>query len=248
MAFIHYRSLGIFLTKEEKGEADQLFTIFTENFGRLEILAKGIRKITSKLRPGVELFSLSEIEFIQGKNYKTLTDAILIEKFKNIKKDFQKLTLLYKIGEIVSFLTNQDEKDEKVWSLLKETFDKLNNPLFSFSQTNLIYFFFFWNLISFLGYKPELYFCLGCQKRLFPETLWFFPQEGGIFCWSCLKNFSLDKKSKFKEIEVEVIKILRIFNNKDWKILHRLRIEENDLRGLENFFSSYYSFLKEEFS
>lgn len=156
MAFIHYRSLGIFLTKEEKGEADQLFTIFTENFGRLEILAKGIRKITSKLRPGVELFSLSEIEFIQGKNYKTLTDAILIEKFKNIKKDFQKLTLLYKIGEIVSLLANQDEKDEKVWGLLKETFDKLNNPLFSFSQANLIYFFFFWNLISFLGYKPEL--------------------------------------------------------------------------------------------
>ena len=75
--FLNYRTKGFIFKKEDRGEADQLFTIYTKDFGKLEILGKAIRKISSKLRSGAETFYLSEIEFIQGKTYKTLTDAIL---------------------------------------------------------------------------------------------------------------------------------------------------------------------------
>lgn len=248
MAFIHYRTPAFFLTKEEKGEADQVFNVLTENFGKVEILGKGIRKIVSKLRSAAELFCLSEIEFIQGKNYKTLTDAILIEKFKNIKNDFQKLTLVYKITEIVNFLIGREEKDERVWNLLKTTFQKLNNSFLSSEQFFLLYFFFFWNLVSFLGYKPELYSCLVCQKKLLPEILWFLPQQGGIVCWRCLKNLPDLKELKIEEIKVETVKILRILCDENGGFLNRLRVEKNDLQNLETISSFYYNFLKEEFS
>ncbi len=253
MAFIHYRTQGVFLTKEDKGEADRIFTVLTENFGRLEILAKGIRKIVSKLRSGAELFCLSEIEFIQGKNYKTLTDAVLIEKFKNIKNDFQKLTLVCKIAEVINSLISQEEKDKRVWDLLKKTLQELNSPTLSLERFPLIYFFFFWNLVSFLGYKPEIYNCLICQKKLLPEVLWFSSQEGGIYCWRCLKGLSINKESKteeskIKEIKVETVKILRILSAGNWETLNRFRIEESDLRNLEKISSYYYNFLKEEFS
>ena len=94
MAFTHYRTQGIFLKKEDRGEADQLFTVFAEDFGKLEILGRAIRKITSKLRSASSPFYLSEIEFIQGKTYKTLTDAILIDNFKNIREYPQRLNIL----------------------------------------------------------------------------------------------------------------------------------------------------------
>ncbi len=54
--FTHYRTQGIILKKEDRGEADRLFTIYTKDFGKLELLAKGERKIKSKLRGGLELF------------------------------------------------------------------------------------------------------------------------------------------------------------------------------------------------
>jgi len=38
--FTHYRTQGIFLKKEDRGEADQLFTIYTKDYGKLEILGK----------------------------------------------------------------------------------------------------------------------------------------------------------------------------------------------------------------
>lgn len=80
--FVHHRTKAIVLKKVDRKEADQLFTLYTEDFGKLTVLGRAIRKISSKLRSGIEIFYLSEIEFIQGKAYKILTDAVLIEKFE----------------------------------------------------------------------------------------------------------------------------------------------------------------------
>ena len=90
--FVHYRTKGFVLKKECREEADQLFTLFTKDFGKLEVLGKAIRKISSKLRANIEVFYLTEVEFIQGKNQKILTDAILIEKFKNLRENLKKLS------------------------------------------------------------------------------------------------------------------------------------------------------------
>ncbi|MBI2041661.1 MAG: recombination protein O N-terminal domain-containing protein, partial [Candidatus Nealsonbacteria bacterium] len=84
---VHYRTEGIFLKKSDRAESDELFFVYTKDFGGLKVLGKAIRKITSKLKGGAQPFYLSEIEFIQGKTYKTLTDAVLIESFQNIRKD-----------------------------------------------------------------------------------------------------------------------------------------------------------------
>lgn len=227
--FIHYRTQGFILKKVDRGEADQLLTIYTKDFGKLEILAKGIRKISSKLRAGVEIFYLSEIEFIQGKTQKTLTDAILIEKFENLRKDLRKLKILYKISEDFDNLVFAQEPDEKIWHLLNEIFEKLNNSkLTKNEKIEIFYYYFIWNLLSILGYQPELYHCIFCQKKLTPKKLFFSAKEGGVICHLCQKSVKLKK-----EIKPETIKLLRIFLKKDWNTLNRLKIEKKDLNFLK---------------
>ena len=61
---VYYRTQGIILRKQDADEADRVFTIFTKDFGKLKLRAVSERKITSKLRGGLELFYLSEMEFI----------------------------------------------------------------------------------------------------------------------------------------------------------------------------------------
>ena len=143
--------------KEDRGEADQLFTVYTKEFGRLEILGKAIRKINSKLRSGADIFYLSDIEFIQGKGYKTLIDAFLIEKFESLEKDLKKLKIAYQISDALDDLIKGQEPDEKIWQLLMETFKKLNSPNLKSEILNLVYPSFLWNLLSALGYKSDLY-------------------------------------------------------------------------------------------
>jgi len=164
--FVHYRTQGIIFKKEDRGEADQLFTVYTKDFGKLEILGRAIRKISSKLRSGAEIFYLSEIEFIQGKAHKTLTDAILVEKFENLKNNLNKLKIAYKISQVLDNLVLGQEPDEKIWQLLKETFRKLNKLEISTAKLELLYYYFFWNLVSLLGYQPELKNCTIQGKKI----------------------------------------------------------------------------------
>jgi len=154
---VHYRTQGFFVKKTDRGEDSRLFTVYTKNFGKLKILGKAIRKIGSKLKSGSEIFCLSEIEFIQGRIHKTLTDAISIESFPVVKRDLRKLRVARQIAEIVDRLTIKEEKDSDSWALLKETFNKLEN--WELKNCEIVYYYFFWNFVSILGYKPEFRDC-----------------------------------------------------------------------------------------
>ena len=240
--FVNYRTKGFILKKEDRGEADQLLMVFTKDFGKLEILGKSIRKISSKLRSGVEIFYLSEIEFIQGKTYKTLTDAILIEKFENIRKDLKRLKILYRIAEVFDELVKEEEKDESLWELLTETFKQLNNLKIENYKLKIIYYYFLWNFFSILGYGLQLYHCVLCQRKLAPERLFFTPKEGGVICQKCEK-----KIKSINEISLETIKILRIILKKDWSLLKKIKIKKENLNSLKKITQEYYRSVFKDF-
>ena len=208
---IHYRSQGIILKKSDRGEADQLLTIYTKDFGKVHILGKAIRKMKSKLRSGAENLYLSEVEFIQGKAQKTLTDAILIDKFVHLRKDLAKLKTAYQISDIFDGLIKGQERDEYIWNLLVAAFKELNNPQFPAQKQQLLFFYVAWNLLSLLGYKPELHRCSFCQKKLIPQNLYFHFQQGGVICQSCFQRVKEGER-----ISPEIIKIIRLILEKKW--------------------------------
>lgn len=232
--FIHYRTQGLILKRADRGEASQLFTVYTKNYGKLEILGKAIQKIKSKLRAGANLFYLSDIEFIQGKTYKTLTDAILIEKFPQIRKDLKKLNIANEIATSLDILVGLEEKDERIWKLLLKTFRILNSHRLLIRCFQLIYHYFFWKLLAVLGYKPELYNCSICRKKLMIGSLFFNPQEGGVICSSCFQ------KSKIgEEISPQTIKILRFIIARDWATISRLKVSDKGLKPLKEIADFY---------
>src|SRR3989344_2721101 len=170
---VHYRTIGFVFKREDRIESDRIFTVFTYDFGRIEIFAKAIRKIASKLKGGIEIFSLSEIEFIQGKNRKTLTDANLIEKFNNIIEVPEKIEIFNKISDMLDSFIKGQEPDEKIWSLIMDFSEKLNNTDLTVNNQQLLYYYFVWNFISILGYSPELSRCAICNQKLNPYNLYF---------------------------------------------------------------------------
>ncbi len=225
--FVHYRSKGIVINKADRGEADQLFSVYTKSFGRVEILGKSIRKISSKLRPGIDIFYFVEIEFIQGKGYKILTDATPINKFKNLRKSLKRLLIAHRIAEVSDKLIKGEEKDHKIWDLILEVFEKLDEESSKLKDLDLLFCYFLFSFLSELGYEIELYDCVSCQKKLFPGQLFFSPESGGIVCSNCIK-----KIGKTGLIEVNMVKILRLIIKRDWETLDRIKLESTDKKLL----------------
>lgn len=180
---LYYRTLCFVFKKIEKGEADIIFKVYSKDFGKIEILAKGIRKISSKLRYQIDLFTFCEIHFVEGKN-KVLIETRILKEFKKIRKNLKGLILAFRISEIFDKLVMEGNPERKIWLLLFRTFKYLDSCYFNKAKLYLIYQYFIWNLLSYLGYKPQLRYCIYCQK--FPkDNKLYFSEEGGIVCQKC---------------------------------------------------------------
>lgn len=232
----YYRTQAFVFKYEDRLEADRIFSVFTKDFGKMEIFGKAIRKIASKLRGGMNIFSLADIEFVEGKNRKTLIDAISLQRFPALSKNPEKLRLAFSISKTIESFMKGQEKDERSFGLIHETFEKLNNE--KLKNIQIIYYYFFWNFMSILGYEPELSRCAVCGQKLNPYILYFSNKEGGIICKSC----SFSKRDGIK-IKSDIVKIIRLILQKNWNILPKLKIEPSTQKSLQEISNNYYNYL-----
>lgn len=152
---IHLRTHGIIIQTHERGEADRVFHCFTKDFGKVTLFAKGSRKIGSKLRGGLEMLCLSDIEFVEGKR-NTVVDAALLERYAALRKDLRRMRLALRVAKTLHMFLKGQAQDEQIWKLFTKTLETLNNPGFSPKTFSPLYYYFFWNLVVLLGFKPDL--------------------------------------------------------------------------------------------
>jgi len=231
---VHYVTTGFVFKKEDRQEADRIFSVFTRDFGRVELFAKAIRRISSKLKGGIEIFSLSDISFIQGKNRKTLIDATVVENFSNIPKNPEKTAAALKACRVLDIFIQGQELDEKMWKLVVDFFQKLDQEPRLAAASRLMYYYFIWNLFLVLGYGPELFKCSHCAKSLDSQHLSFSHKEGGVICSSCAAT-----RKDAKKINPDVVKTLRLLINQDWATMIKLKIEPDSLNLLKEISRDY---------
>lgn len=142
---------AIVLKTADLGEADRLLTIHTKEFGKIQVIARGVKKLESKLRYHLEPLSYIFLILINGKNLKIVKDAALKDQFLSTRKDLEKIKIAYKIVDLVDELIVGEEKDEDIWNLILKTFKNLNaedrilNVVENFQD----------NLLKLLGYDPK---------------------------------------------------------------------------------------------
>ena len=235
--FNRYKTRGIFLTSKDRGESNRFLTAYTERFGKIKIFAKSIRKKESKLRFGAGFFFLNEIEFIEGRNYRTLTDIKIIDNYENVRKNLTSIAFACKACDDLNVLVKEEEKDERTWSLLENFFKDLNQNK-KYLPEFMIYFRFIWKLFSFSGYNPELYHCVFCSKKIERNGIFFSFQEGGI-----VGNCCFQKEKDFFLVSENVIKTLRILINEKESIISKLKIDSQTKKELENLTEKYLKHL-----
>jgi DNA repair protein RecO (recombination protein O) len=122
-----YTSEGIVLTRRNFGEADRILVLYTKDFGKVSLLAKGIRRPKSRKRGHVEVFNKIKFQAVSGRGLDIITEAEVMEDFAEIRKSLKKISLAYYLMEVVGRITHEGEEKAEVYNLLLESLQKLKS-------------------------------------------------------------------------------------------------------------------------
>ncbi len=119
---------ALILKRSNFGEADRMITILTKHLGKISIIARGVRRITSRRAGNVELLNLVKLGLFKAKGY-TLTEAESIETFPRIKSNLAVSTAAFHVLELTNKLLAEDDPNSRAYDLIVVTLRKLeSNP------------------------------------------------------------------------------------------------------------------------
>lgn len=116
-----FRTEGIIIKRKNYGEADRILTVFTKNRGKISVMAKGVRKISSRRSSHVELLNLSVLTLHDSK-MPILTEAETLNHFSPLKCDLTKAGYAFYVCELVDGLLAEHQENRAVFHLLQQIF------------------------------------------------------------------------------------------------------------------------------
>jgi len=146
-------TVGMVLTRVDYGEADRIITLLTPHDGKLRLMAKGVRRVKSKLAGGIELFSVADITYIRGRgDIGTLVSARLRTHYGHIVEHIERTMLGYELIKRLNKAT-EDEPEPEYFELLAQTFYALNESAIDVALLEL---WFSAQLLRLGGHTPNL--------------------------------------------------------------------------------------------
>jgi DNA repair protein RecO (recombination protein O) len=232
----NYQTEAIITRKTKLREADHILTLYTPGLGKIQSVARGVRRPRSKLAGHLELLTHSQVSLARGRNLDTITGSQTINGFLPLKTDLWLTSYGLYLIELVNQFTPEHVENPALFQLLLDTMHNLCQDV----DRELTLRFFELNLLHEVGYRPQLQQCVACHRPLEAVTNYFSPSAGGILCPDCRQTQPLTYP-----LSVNVIKVLRLLQSSDYDTVNRLKLNAQLSREMETILRSYLKHLLE---
>lgn len=107
-------------------------TVLTKRHGKIQVIAKGIRKNGARRSGHIELFNTVKVQVIEGRAGLILGQTELVSDRSQIKSDLKLVRIGYSLAEVVERMTGMGEFHPELFDLLDRalgsvSLDKWNN-------------------------------------------------------------------------------------------------------------------------
>lgn len=196
-----YSTEAIAFKRMDYGEADRIVTLFTPRFGKLRVLAKGVRRPTSRLAGHLELFAHSHVMLARGRELDIVTQASTIDPFREVREDLARSSYAFHLAELVDAFLEERDSHPGVFTLLADALRALDRGV---PALDVVARHFEMHLLAAAGYRPELTVCLRCRTPIQAQPNWYSVTIGGVLCPHCGPS-----EPSASPIGVAVLKALR---------------------------------------
>ncbi len=232
----NYQTEAIIIKKTKLGEADRILTLYTPNLGKIQAVARGVRRPRSKLAGHLELLTHSLVSLARGRNLDTITGSQTINSFLPLKSDLWLTSCALYATELVDQFTAEHIENCPLFQLLLETLQRLCQG----GDKELALRYFELHLLNEVGYRPQLHQCVYCHQPLEPTTNSFCSSAGGMLCPSCRQSQPLTYP-----LSVNALKVLRLLQSSDYSTASRLKLTSELPCQLEGVMRDYLKYLLE---
>jgi DNA repair protein RecO (recombination protein O) len=152
-----YRTEGIVVRRRNQGEADRVLTLCTP-LGKLDVIAKGARKVRSRKAGHIELFCRSSFVVARSRNsWDIVSQAETMEPHAALREDLLRGTHARYAVELFDRFFTEGEGGQAMLDLLDHTLTWLCAD----DDLDLIARFYEQHLLGLAGFRPELFACVG---------------------------------------------------------------------------------------
>lgn len=232
---------AIVLRKKEVGETDRLYTLYTLEQGKVQLVAKGVRKSEAKLAGQLETLMQGLVIVVKGRGTGKIAGAVAEKNFLHLRTDVDILKRVLETASIFERLVEWDEPDAELFQLLA-TYLALADDLARESKEDKIPLLtggFLFQLFAHLGYRIETGTCAVSGERLQSgEQHFFSPSAGGILAG----EHGRDTHHAFPVSE-NTVKLIRLFLGNRLEALPRIQAKPRELREIQQVATKFFQWI-----
>jgi DNA repair protein RecO (recombination protein O) len=176
-----YKTHAVVLKRIAVGETDKIVTLFTREYGKLNAIAKGARRTTSRLVGGTEPLTYSRMLLAVGQNLDVLTQCEVQEAFLDLRRDLPKLGHATYLIELTNAAVEERQPHPELFDLLLTALYVLERV----EAADIAARMFELKAMRLLGYEPQLDRCVLDRASLAGPRFVFSPSRGGMLCPRC---------------------------------------------------------------
>lgn len=231
-----YRTRAVILKRREQGEADRVITLFTPEYGKRVVIAKGVRKPTSRKAGHLEPFTLVALMLARGKTWDIITSAQTVISFRKLREDLDLTAYAYYFCELLDAFVQEDDPHPELYDLLLTAFRRLQeSPNLALTAR--------WYelaLLKHVGFSPQLFQCVQCGKRIQPVINYFSCEQGGVLCPEHGEGIA-----GAQPLPLNTLKVLRYIQSQSYNHIILLDLTPGTLRQVEQLIGDYLRYLLE---
>lgn len=231
-----YRSEAIVLSRLDFGEADRILVVFTPFRGRLDLIAKGARKSKSRLGPALDYFAHVHLELARGRELDVVRGVETIERFDYLRENLDAYGHASYFVELVKGLTQPREQHKDIYDLLARSLTLLNEKIDPWVVARH----FELALLYALGYRPELFQCVNCQRPIEAQVNYFSSALGGLLGPECR-----GEDPSAIALSVNAQKYLRLLEREGLAAAARVRPSHQERMEIQSVTSHYLRYIAE---
>lgn len=166
---------AIVLRRRDSGESDRRLTIFSRELGKIDVVAKGAKKSTSRLRGVSEPLNVGLFTYATGKKQRFITSAQPRNAFHGLRLDFDRLNLGLSWGEVLGQILPYEDPFEEAYDLCLETLgyiEKGLSPMAALAWGEV-------KLLELSGFLPSFNRCAVTDSKILESEAFFSPSAGG---------------------------------------------------------------------